>query len=332
MTEQKQYAISVAAGEKRPETLGPREVACPGRRKPTAFKALAIGVMTAWLAGCGDQGEQAATSAEDEAVESARATVGTVLKATGLAVETEDGNLAMGYERDGESARFGQNLPVPEWLPENFPLPADLDIRIVTVDLEGQKRLEGTSAEVSQNAMSQQVSDWANRAGWELISADDFRVTVVSTDGEVLDLQAEDGVGMQLEMSRRSVTSDRQRAAVETVSPGTATITLADETYTLSGECKIKGSSYGFEYTAVDGSSFAQFSIQGADDGPQGSATYQVVTGSGFNQYAINFPMYNDKEPVAQTSGKAFSVRGEFGSMGSGGMVPVPGTFAVSCE
>ena len=204
MTGQKQDAISVAAGEKRPGT--------------SMLKALALGVMAACLAGCGGQDDQAGKSAEDESVESARATVGTVLKATGLAVETEDGSLAMGYERDGESARIGQNLPTPEWLPKNFPLPEDLDIRIVTVDRDEQRRLEGTSAKVKQDAMSQQVSDWADRAGWEVISADDYRVTVVNTDGEVIDLQAEDGVGMQLEMSRRSVASDRQRAAVETVS------------------------------------------------------------------------------------------------------------------
>ncbi|MEZ5556213.1 hypothetical protein [Haliea sp.] len=296
------------------------------------LRVLTLGVIAACLAGCGGQDEQAGKSAEDESVESARATVGKVLEATGLAVETEDGSLAMGFERDGESARIGQNLPIPEWLPKDFPLPQDLDIRIVTVDREEQRRLEGTSATVKQATASQQVSDWANRAGWEVISADDYRVTVVNTDGQVIDVQAEDGVGMQLDMSRRSVASDRQRAAVETVSPGTATITMADTTYTLNGECRIKGSSYGFEYTAADGSSYAQFTIQAAEDGPQGSATYQVVTGNGLTLYSINFPMYNGKEPVAQTSGKTFSVRGEFGSMGGGGIVPVPGSFAVSCE
>ena len=291
-----------------------------------------MGFLSVWLTGCGDQSEQAEKSAEDEGVESAQATVRSVLKASGLAVETEDGGIAMGFEHDGESASIGQKLVAPDWLPENFPLPRDLDIRIITVDLSQERRLEGLSAEVSQSAISQQITDWAGRAGWEVISADERRVTVVSSDGEVIDVQAEDGRGMQLEMSRRSVAYDRQRAAVEQVGPGTAAITLEDQTYTLDGECRIKGSSYAFEHAATDGSSSAQVSIQSAEDGPQGSASYQVISGSGFQLYTINFPTYNNREPVTQTSAKTFSVRGDFGSMGGGTMSLVPGSFEVSCK
>src|SRR5690606_16535574 len=226
----------------------------------------------------------------------------------------------VGLEKDGESVQMGQNLPVPEWLPNGFPLPTDLSINMVAVNLSDEKTLEGRSATVALSDLVTQVTDWSAANNWELITANTERIITVSAGGDVIDVRAEDGVGMQLEMSKRSVTWDRQRSAVEVVSPGIAAVTLGEETFTLNGECKIKGSTYGFEYTAPDGSTSGFVNIQSADSEPQGSATLQTLAGGDFNQYTISFPMDNDDKPTVQAAGREFSVEGTFGGMGSIGM------------
>lgn len=294
--------------------------------------ALAPLVAVLWLSACGDSQEDPGPQVTDEDVASAQATYETVLKASGLAKENEQGELELGFDKDGESARMGENLSVPEWLPKGFPLPADLSIKLITTNLMDEKNLQGRSSAVTLADLSKQVAEWSTANAWELITANSDQIITVSAGGDVIDVQAEDGVGMQLSMSKRSVVWDRQQAAVEIISPGIATVTLADKTHTLKGECKIKGSSYGFEYYSPDGSLSGTAMIQSADSEPSGSATLQTSNSSGFNQYTISFPIDSTEGPTVKASGKKFSISGQFGSMGSGGMQLVPGVYTVECE
>jgi hypothetical protein len=294
--------------------------------------ALAACVVALCLSACGGSEDDSGQAVTDEDVAAAQDTVNTVLKASGLAQENEQGELELGFDKDGESARLGENLSVPEWLPKGFPLPSDLSIKLVTANLNDEKNLEGRSSSVTLADLSKQVTDWSTANGWELITANSERIITVNSGGDVIDIKAEDGVGMQLTMSKRSVAWDRQKAAVEVVSPGIATVTLADNSYTLNGECKIKGSTYGFEYYSPDGGISGTVMIQSADSEPTGSATLQVSNSSGFNQYTISFPTDSNEMPVITASGKEFSVSGQFGSMGSGGMQAVQGVYKVKCN
>lgn len=317
--------------------LGNSQVLSCGQRIPRAaigksLSALMAGLLALALSAC-DRGvkESASDPDIDRAVAQAKADYRSVLKASGLGKETENGGFAVGYEGKGESAQMGQHLPVPDWLPSGFPLPSDLSIVLVSTRKDGHKEMQGASAKVLGADLARSIVAWIDKNGWEEIGGNDLVVTAVGPQGQVIDVRTIDGEGVNLVMSNRSVAFDRQRAAVEVTGPGTATVSLDGKSRTVDGQCIIKGSSYQFEHAAVDGRVFAALQIQMADTEPQGSASYQESRGAQFSRYALNFPHSSGAEPQVRAAGRAFSVRGNFALMAVDGNREVQGEFSVNC-
>lgn len=312
---------------------------------PVTTSALLLAMAALALGGCGRNDEAAvaesssSTSVDgmtdaqlDAAVEQTKKRVKDALKAQGIGSETAKGGYAVGGKYDGESASMGVDLDVPAWLPAQFPLPEDLSISMVTTDKQGRSELLGSSMGVKQSDMTERAKQWAASNGWEMVRSTDVMLTLANRDGEVLDVRAEDGAQLEIRLSRRDLAADRQRVALERKGSGSADIAMAGATRTVTGECLIKGSSYQFEYTAPDGSVFANVQIQNANTTPVGSATFMSSGQGRFDQFSINFPMDNDNEPVVTATGDMFSVSGRFASMGSGGLSAVDGKMSVKCE
>jgi len=303
---------------------------------------LLIALAILFLGGCGGTDETTAepTSAIegvtdkqlDAAVEQTKNRVKDALKVQGLGSETAKGGYAVGGERDGESFSVGVDLDTPAWLPSEFPLPDDLSIAMVTTDKEGSSELRGRSASVKQSRIAELAVPWAASHNWEVVLSTDEMMTLANSDGQVLDVRADDGADLELRLSRRDLTAERQQAAVERKGSGSADITMAGDTWTVQGECLIKGSSYQFDYSASDGSVYTSVQIQGANSTPTGSATFMTNAAGQFNQFNINFPMNNDNEPVVTGTEHEFSVSGTFFSMAGGGVAAVDGKISVDCE
>jgi len=298
----------------------------------TACKGLPLLLLLPALAACGQQNEAEPSAEElDAAVEQTQAHVRAALKASGVVQEGEDGSLSTTYEKGGESVQMGDRLPAPGWLPAGFPLPADLNISIASVDKSGEKNLGGRTA-ATRDEVYRAVESWAAGAGWEMIPANDRVITLANARGEVIDAVLEGGQSFSLRLSTRSVEDDRQKAAVERSGSGRAEIRVADRELSLDGSCRIKGNYYLFEYSSADGMTYAQLEIQDTGEQPRGSANVHVMGGGRFPQYTVSFPLYGGEEPSVRAGGDAFSVRGQFASMTSEGMQPFPGSFAVRCS
>lgn len=298
---------------------------------PALRAAFGAGLWLVLLTACGKQGEtELPPEVVDQAVEQTREHVREALKAQGIVREGQDGSLSAEFEDAGESAQIGDNLPVPGWLPRGFPLPADLNIGLVTVDLSGEKNLGGRSA-ATRDEVYREVEAWAAGAGWEMIPANDRLITLANASGEVIDAVLEGGESFSLRLSMRPVDMDRQRAAVERSGPGTAEITVAGREMRLEGSCTIKGHYYLFEYSSADGMTYAQLEIQDTGEQPRGLANVHIVSGGRYQKYTVSFPMYGGEEPVVQAAGNAFSAHGQFASMTSEGMQAQPGDFVVEC-
>lgn len=306
---------------------------------------LLIALGTFFLGGCGGDdksgvAESSSTTSVDgvtdeqldEAVARTKNRVKDALKAQGVGSETAKGGYAVGGEHDGESVSMGVDLDTPAWLPAQFPLPEDLSISMVTTDKQGRSELRGTSRSVKQSAIAEIATQWAARNNWEVVRSTDVMLTLANNDGQVLDVRANDGAQLEISLSTRNLDADRQKVAVERKGSGSADITMAGATRTVQGECLIKGSSYQFEYSAADGSVFANVQIQDANNTPTGSATFMSNAQGQFEQFSINFPMDNDNEPVVTASGDRFSVSGMFASLGGGSLSAVEGKISVSCE
>lgn len=333
-----QQGSAMAVTELRSQKFGPFANA----REPGV---LLIALTMLSLGGCGDNDEStgAASSSTssiegvteeqlDAAVDQTRNRVKDALEAQGIGSETAKGGYAVGGELDGESFSMGVDLDAPEWLPAEFPLPQDLSISMVTTNKEGQRELLGKSAGVTQSNIAELAGQWAASHNWEVVRSTDTMLTLASSDGQVLDVRADDGAELELRLSRRDLSHDRQQVAVERRGPGSAVINMDGDTRTVAGECLIKGSSYQFEYSAPDGSVFTNVQIQDANNTPTGSASFMTNSQGRFAQFSINFPMNDDNEPVVSAAGNQFSVSGMFVSMGGGSLSGVDGNISVNCE
>jgi len=268
----------------------------------------------------------------DQEAEQARQAMRAALESQGIGQETESGGYAVGGEfADGEGFLIGENLDRPDWLPADFPLPADFSITLIAAEKDGRKELRGMSVSLNTASVIGAVEQWATASGWEWIGATERLVVMVLPDGQVMDVAIQEGAGLELRLSRRDVSRDRQRVAVERQGPGTASIEIGSTQRQVSGQCVIKGGSYSFEYSASDGLTYVSVQIQQANSTPTGSASFMHNQGDRFTQYNISFPNYGGSEPAVEVSGARFAVSGQFSSMGSDGMAAVNGRIAVDC-
>ncbi len=298
---------------------------------PTPRSLFVTSLVIFALYGCDNSEQSLSASDEEAAIAQTKAHVRAGLETAGLTVESKDGSLALGGDIAGGNAQVGQNLKPPAWLPAAFPLPPDLAIYQLIIEADGQKNLGGKSPTVTVSEQRQSIAAWAAENDWELIDGEGSLITVVGSNGDVIDVSVDDGLDISLTISQRSVSFDRQQAATELKSQGSATLIFNEQKTMLEGECTIKGSYYRFEHMADNGT-FASLQIDTSQVPAQGSATYQAVSDNGLDQYNLNFPTGNESEPVSSAAGNTFSVRGNFAKMGSSGMAWVPGEFLVTCE
>ncbi|MHC4263921.1 MAG: hypothetical protein ACYSWX_15470, partial [Planctomycetota bacterium] len=168
--------------------------------------------------------------------------------------------------------------------------------------------------------------------GYDVIDTEtiDGRLTVSAAraDGEVIDVYAYAG-SYSLEISMRDISFDLQEAAEVVESAGTATVVVGDATHSLEGNCTIQGADYRFEHQAADGTTVASVEIYGVSDPPSGSAFFMEFAENEITQYVINFPMYNDNEPIVTSGGTNFGVSGEL--LSTIGAENAQGSFSVAC-
>jgi hypothetical protein len=267
----------------------------------------------------------------DKAVEDTQAHVNSFLRSTGIVTETDSGSTGVRMDIDGGIGLMGSNLDIPAWIPKEFPLPEDLAIYVAVEEKNGDKNLAGNSQTVSREAYQPRIVAWAEERGKEVIDRGSRRITVVYSDDEVIDVDIENGLGITLTVSNRSVAHDRQSVAPEIISSGLAHIEMAGKSWDLAGNCTIKGTSYNFEHNAPDSSTVANFTIQSAHEAPQGSAMFMTFGSNGVATFSINFPTGSENEPEIATAETKFSVRGEFGGMSSADGRWVNGIISVDC-
>ena len=280
------------------------------------------------LAGaCG--GEDLIESGMEQAIERGAEAEGGEDVDLDLDLDGDGGNFSM--EIDGAEAQMGSNLAVPDWVPDGFPLPDDLDISMTVVE-DGTSVLSGAT-NVAADAFHDEVMSWLEGNGYEILrdTTGDDRFDFVAARGDDV-LEGNHGMGgFTLTSSQRDVTAERQEAATVREGSGTATASVGAIDTSFEGTCRIQGEDYTFEATTVEATANVSVYAVG-DQAPSGSAfvmTVDVET-SEFIQYSINFPMGNDDEPQVSTADTGFGVSGTWFDMLGG--EPVQGTLEVTCD
>jgi hypothetical protein len=244
-------------------------------------------------------------------------------------LDADGGSFSM--EIDGAEAQMGSNLDVPDWVPDGFPLPDDLDISMAVVE-DGTSVISGASS-ASADSLHDEVMSWLESNGYEILldTTGDDRFNFVAARGDDV-LEGNHGLGgFYLSASQRDVTSERQDAAIVREGTGTATASVGALDTTFDGTCTIQGGDFRFEAFSTDGTANLSVYAVGGQP-PQGSGfvmTTDVETAEVI-QYSINFPMGNDDEPEVTTGDTSFGVSGNWFDLLGGD--PVQGTLDVACE
>lgn len=295
-----------------------------------AVKSIGVIAATIVLVACGDSKEDSDVDIE-AAVANTQNQVTSVLNASGIIEQTANGSNAVRMQLDGGEGVMGSDLPVPEWMPAGFPFPDDLSIFATVIEQDGTRVLSGNSATVTKDTYWSRVISWGKSHDMEILNGGGLMLTLVTSSGDIIDVETGDNIGVEVKMSKRSVATDRQRSAAEINSRGIAHIKIDGETWNLEGDCTIKGTQYGFQHSSSDGSTTAEFSIQSADSTPYGSASLFIVGSDGARAFNTNFPLDSDLNPDVHAEGTRFSISGKFSRM-TMGADPADGTFAVECE
>src|SRR5690606_38997722 len=143
-----------------------------------------------------------------------------------LDLDGEDGGFSI--EIDGAEAQMGSNLDVPDWVPDDFPLPDDLDISMTVVE-DGTSTLSGSS-QAPADPLHDEVMGWLESNGYEILidTTGDGRFNFVAARGDDV-LEGNHGLGgFTLNASQRDVTFERQDAAVVQEGTGTATASVGE--------------------------------------------------------------------------------------------------------
>ena len=288
-------------------------------------RLIAVPAVVTALVATGCSGEDLVESGIERAIEHEADGAGDV------EIDFDDGDGSFSMEIDGAEAQMGSNLDVPDWVPDGFPLPDDLDISMA-VSEEGQSVFSGSSSAPAA-PLRDEIVAWLESNGFELLvdTTGDDRFNFVAARGDDV-LEGNHGLGgFSLTASQRDVTYERQDAAVVREGPGTATASVGPLDRPFEGTCRIQGGDHRFESTATDAS--ANLSVYAVGDQPaQGSAFVMTVDAdsSEFVQYSINFPMGNDDEPQVTVGETSFGVSGTWFDLIGG--EPVEGTLDVTCD
>ncbi|MFP5489584.1 MAG: hypothetical protein ACLGHQ_14925 [Acidimicrobiia bacterium] len=299
------------------------------QHRTTRRFALTVAVSAVVVAGC--SGEDLIESGLEEAIERGAESEGAGDVDIDFDLDGEgDGSFSM--EIDGSEAQMGSNLDVPDWVPDGFPLPDDLNIGLTGTEADGQSVLNGSSTAPAA-PLREEILAWLESNGFELLvdTTGDDRFNFVAARGDDV-LEGNHGLGgFYLSASQRDVTFERQDAAVVREGAGVATASVGPLEQQFEGTCQIQGGDYRFEATATEATANVSIYAVG-DQPPQGSAFVMTVDveSSEFTQYSINFPMGNDDEPQITTGESSFGVSGTWFDMIGG--EPVQGSVEVSCN
>lgn len=274
-------------------------------------------------------GEDLIESGLEEAIERSAESEGAGDVELDLDLDGDGGSFSM--EIDGAEAQMGDDLDVPDWVPDGFPLPDDLSISLAVVE-DGQSVISGTSSAPAA-PLREEVMAWLASNDYEVLvdTTGEDRFNFVAARGEDV-LEGSHGLGgFMLSSGQRDVTYERQDAATVREGPGTATVSVGEIDVELEGTCRIQGGDYAFDHG--DLTATANLSVYAVgDQPPQGSAfvmTSDPDAGE-FIQYTINFPMGNDDEPRVSTGENTFGVEGTWFDLLGG--EPVPGSMEVTCD
>lgn len=296
--------------------------------KSRSFQRPAV-VLTGVLVLGACSGEDLVESGIEEAIERGAESDGAGDVELDLDLDGDDASVRM--EIDGAEAQMGDDLDVPGWVPDGFPLPDDLNISMAAVE-DGQSVLSGSSS-APADPLRDEVLAWLASNGYELLvdTTGDDRFNFVAARGDDV-LEGNHGLGgFTLMAGQRDVTFERQDAAVVREGTGTAVVSVGEIALELEGTCRIQGGDYTFDHT--DLAATANLSVYAVgDQPPQGSAFVMTSDADAGEivQYSINFPMGNDDEPQVSTGENTFAVEGTWFDLIVG--EPTQGTMQVTCD
>ena len=291
-------------------------------------RRLVVAASATLLAGA-CSGEDLVESGLEEAIERSAESEGEGDVDLDLDLDGDGGGFSMSV--DGAEAQVGSDLAVPDWVPDGFPLPDDLDISMTVVE-DGKSILSGAS-NAAADGFHDDVMSWLESNGYEILldTTGEDRFNFVAARGDDV-LEGNHGMGgFTLTSSQRDVTYERQEAATVREGTGTATASVGAIDTTFDGTCRIQGEDYSFEAMSTEAT--ANLSVYAVgDQPPQGSAFVMTmdVESSEVVQYSINFPMGNDDEPQVSTGDTSFGVSGAWFDLLGG--EPVQGTLEVTCD
>lgn len=238
-------------------------------RGPNRAKMGALVVAAVFAAGCGG-GSDAGADGLEPGMEGA---LDALVIGDGDVDIDEDGSVEVSMGDENNGAVMGEDLAPPDWLPPGFPLPDDYAIGRINWDGD-VRTISGVWDRDLPGARSDLLS-WFVSEGYEVLEDDTANGSlemVAATDaGAVVDVKTFAGQ-LEFTFSNRDVSSERFRASPLIEGPGSATVSVAGENFTVEGECRVQVPTYSFSYFSKEGSRVTVEFDLSAFDPPSGSA------------------------------------------------------------
>jgi len=241
----------------------------------------------------------------------------------------DDGNVELELD-DDTVGEIGSDLDLPDWVPDGFPLPDDLDIYATETDGTGA-RLAATTSAVDEAGFQRSTIEWLQANGYEIVL--DFQGAMgyefVARLGEDVFEGELSGSGLSLRLSQRDIDGDVQRGAETQTGPGIATLSIGGVDDTFEGLCEVTGSD--FLFSTDDDMATVEVEISPSDDGPFGSALVLLFSPAfgGMAQYTVTYPQSDPADPMITTDGSSARIEGTWYDSD---LQPVTGSLDVACS
>lgn len=227
----------------------------------------------------------------------------------------------------------GMDLSEPEWLPPEFPLPDDMQIRLIDAQMEEHRLMTGFVPDGEALEVITQFADDLDAAGWEIFVAPEAPLpeseealvafneelqTVVGIDASMTELPVEVSEGdcswvpgLLVGMLFDNVTAQEAEAMYPPVLRGEAHAVIGGTEFSAEGECLTQeGGSY---FSALPGGDDIRLDVDQANG--YVFASVNTMDGQIFN---LDIDRISGVEPTSHVSTSGFSVEGMFVNGGEG--------------
>lgn len=249
-----------------------------------------------------------------------------------------DGDISFSVEAGGMA--MGTNLPRPDWLPSDFPLPEGASITATAIEADESGAalwidVPGTLEQVRADQITA-LEAWGARLLTPREEAGDrLSLAFVTPDDRTLRTgygDVGDNVFVTIEFTAEDVEAVESVAVGPSEGPGTATVVIDASTFTAEGTCQIASNFAGFETTSGD-----SISINVQEDGT-GRVSSQVSVTEITEDTMMLWLLTDlpDTEATFSAADGSIAVRGVFAdlmNLGADGPTNnVPGSADVTCR